>query len=245
MYPSVIHYKLDLLVRLIDTTTGMTVEERNVMFWRDGKAVRPVPRGSGNYVFLNCGREDCTLDIRVYGYDPCQASIRYETLDCKMPMREVFLIPSEDTGRGQPVITFSGRLSGMEAIQAVSLDAPCCTISEFNEKKRIMKLFTTHRSGMEDIYYGLIHPDRQDYEPFEVVRQTEDDSVEISRPLKEPFSVNHPIARVIFGRAAPDGSYCIRVRDNSDRLTYLIRYVAAGEVKFKTVDFHHLEGVRL
>ena len=39
MNASVIRFRLDLLVRLIDTTTGGSVEERNVRFFRDGKVV--------------------------------------------------------------------------------------------------------------------------------------------------------------------------------------------------------------
>ena len=78
MDASVIRCKLDLLVRLIDTTTGAEIEERNVQFFRDHKPVQPVPRGNGNYVFLNCGREDGSLDIKVWGFDPCQVSVEYD-----------------------------------------------------------------------------------------------------------------------------------------------------------------------
>ena len=67
MNASVIRFRLDLLVRLIDTTTGGSVEERNVRFFRDGKVVRPATRGGGNYVFLNCGRMDTIPSGCPYG----------------------------------------------------------------------------------------------------------------------------------------------------------------------------------
>ena len=245
MDASVIRCRLDLLVRLIDTTTGAAVEERNVRFFKDGREVRPVPRGNGNYVFLNCGREDGLLEVRAYGYDLCQKPVSYETLDSQLPIQEMFLIPSENMEKGQPVITFSGNLPGLETIQAVNLGSTRCCISGFDERKRIMKLFKTHRSGMDDLYYGLIHMDRQDYEPFTVVKEISENSVKISQPLKKPFSVNSPIARIIFGRVTPEGDYCIRVRDDSERLLYLIRYVEKGNEKFKIADFRHLEGVVL
>lgn len=245
MDASVIHYRLDLLIRLIDTTTGFEVEERNVRFWHEGREVHPVPRGSGNYVFLNSGREDGSLEVRVFGYDSCRVDIRYDALDSQLPIKEVFLIPSENTGKGMPVITFSGRLPGITAIEAVNLGSPCCCISEFDERKRIMKLFKTHRAGMEDIFYGLVHPDRKDYEPFEVVKGISESSVKIKEPLKEPFSVNSPIARIIFGRVTPEGDYCIRVRDDAERLLYLVRYVAEGNVKFQITDFHNLGEAKL
>ncbi|MDE6640503.1 MAG: hypothetical protein K2K63_08265 [Acetatifactor sp.] len=245
MDASVICFQLDLLIRLIDTTTGAELEERNVSFFRDGKPVRPIPRGSGNYVFLNCGREDGNLEIRARGYEPCQVSVEYEMLDRQLPVKEVFLIPSENMSGIQPIITFSGQLKGLESVQAVNLGSTCCCISEFDERKRIMKLFKTHRSGMDDIYYGLIHPDKQTYEPFEVVKEVSESSIKISQPLQEPFSVNSPIARIIFGMTTPKGNYLIRVRDDATRLLYLVRYVVKGSVKFKTVDFHNLEEEKL
>ncbi len=244
MEASVIRCRLDLLVRLIDTTTGAVVEERNVRFLRDKEQIRPIPRGSGNYVFLNSGREDFTLTVNARGYDICRKAVSYESLDRQMPIMEVFLIPSENT-TGQPVLTFSGRLSGMESIQAVSLGASRCCISEFDERRRIMKLFKTHRSGMDDIYYGLIHLKEGSFEPFEVVKEITADSVKVKEPLKEPFSVNSPIARIIFGRVTEEGDYVLRVRDDMERLVYMVRYVQEGSEKFKILDFRHLEEVTL
>lgn len=241
MDASVIRCKLDLLVRLIDTTTGAEIEERSVRFFRDHKQVRPVPRGNGNYVFLNCGREDGSLEIRAQGFDPCQVSVEYEKLDSQMPVVEAFLIPSESAASFRPVITFSGKLPGLESVQAVNLGQAYCCISEFDERKRIMKLFKTHKSGMDHIYYGLIHPERQDFEPFTVVKEISELSIKISQPLKEPFSVNSPIARIVFGRVTPEGDFVLRVRDDATRLLYLIRYVVEGNVDFKVVDFHRLE----
>ncbi|MCC8162376.1 MAG: hypothetical protein LIO86_04195 [Lachnospiraceae bacterium] len=238
MDASEIRHSLDLLVRLIDTTTGLTVEERNVRFWKDDRPVRPIPRGSGNYVFLNCGRADGELRVSVYGYEPYRMTIRYEGLDSRMPTKEAFLIPSESASGGQPVITFSGKLPGITEIQAVSPGHAGCCISGFDERKRIMKLFKTHRLGMDDIFYGLVHPQQQTYEPFEVVKELQDGSVKISRPLAEAFTVNAPVARIVFGSVSEDGSYLLRVRDDAENLVYLVRYVAEGKAAFRTVDFH-------
>ena len=245
MSESIIRCRLDLLIRLIDTTTGAEVEERNVRFWKKGQIIQPVPRGGGNYVFLNCGREDCELEIEVHGFERCIVSVLYENLDSLLPIKEVFLMPSENTGVGQHVITFSGMLPGIEEVQAVHLGVTRCCISEFDERKRIIKLFKTHKSRMTDIHYGLIHMDKQDYEPFTVEKEISNLSIKICQPLQQDFSVNSPIARVVFGSTTSEGKYCIRVRDNSTNLVYLVRYVVKGNVRFKTIDFHHLEGVKL
>lgn len=241
MSASVIRFRLDLLVRLIDTTNGESVEERNVRFFREGKTVRPVARGGGNYVFLNSGREDFGLEIRVYGYEPFRMSVQYETLNDRMPVVEAFLIPLENAPGGYPVLGLSGSLPGIQSIQAVNVNATCCCVSEFDERRRIMKLFGVHRSGLDGIYYGLIHPDRQDYEPFIIQKEIGTDSVKIDHPLKEPFSVNAPVSRIIFGSVTAEGDYCIRIRDDREHLFHLARYVVKGETRFRTVDFRHPE----
>ncbi|MCI9436364.1 MAG: hypothetical protein HFH85_04190 [Lachnospiraceae bacterium] len=245
MNASVIRFRLDLLVRLIDTTTGESVEERNVRFFRDAETVHPIPRGSGNYVFLNCGRTDSSLEVCVYGYEPFRMRVRYETLDEKMPVIEAFLIPSENAQGSSPVLGFTGNLPGIQSIQAVNVNKVCCCIGGFDERKRIMKLFGIHRLGMDGIHYGLIHPDRQDFEPFAVQKEISGDAVKIDHPLKEPFSVNAPISRIIFGSVTQEGDYCIRVRDDREQLLHLIRYVVEDEVKFRMVDFRHPESALL
>lgn len=239
MSASVIRFRLDLLVRLIDTTTGGSVEERNVRFFRNRKAARPIARGGGNYVFLNCGREDFILEVCVYGYEPFRMPVQYEALDEKLPVIEAFLIPSENAPGNCPVLGLSGNLPGIQSIQAVNVNATCCCISDFDERRRIMKLFGMHRSGMDGIYYGLIHPDRQNYEPFTIQKEIAKDAVKITHPLKEPFSVNAPISRIIFGSVSPEGDYCIRVRDDREHLLHLVRYVVGEETRFQMVDFHH------
>ncbi|MCD8067639.1 MAG: hypothetical protein LUE87_01850, partial [Lachnospiraceae bacterium] len=93
-------------------------------------------------------------------------------------------------------------------------------------------------------YYGLIHADRQNYEPFEVVKELPDGSVKISKPLAEPFSANSPIARIVFGMAGEQGDYVLRVRDDAETLIYMIRYVVRGAAKFRTVDMHRAEELK-
>ena len=126
MAASVIRAKLDLLIRLYDTTTGATVDERNVLFMRDGVPVRPESRGAGVYVFINTGREDFLMQIDVYGYDRYRTVIRYEELDEGLPACYVFLMPSENTIRGRNTLSFSGTLPFLKSIEAVNLNRSLC-----------------------------------------------------------------------------------------------------------------------
>lgn len=240
MSASTIHYRLDLVVSLIDTTTGKPVEERDVRFEKDGQMVHPAPRGSGNYVFVNSGREDHDLRVNVYGYDEYLIPVRYENLDERMPREEVFLIPSENTTKGSPVITFSGKLSGLQSVQAVDLNSTGCCISGFDSRRRIMTLIKSYRSDLEDVYYGLIDTKNRTFEPFVIEKKITEDSVKITRILERPFAVNSPITRIIYGVVGPDGRFCLRVRDDQTKRQFLVRYVVEGEERFAEVDFRDL-----
>lgn len=236
-----IRYTLDLLVRLIDTTTGTVVTERDVHFRRDGKEVQPVQRGSGNYVFLNTGREDWNLDVEVFDFEAAHAEIRYGELDHFLPIKDVFLIPSENTAKGESVLSLTGHLSGLEAIEAVRLGRSYCAVKSFDARKRIMSLFKANGPGMEETGYGLIHADNMTFEAFDVEKVVSPVSLKLREPLREEFRENAPIARIVHGRTDAQGNYLLRVRDDGTNLKYLVRYVVSGTPQFQVVDFQQPE----
>ncbi|MGN0343773.1 MAG: hypothetical protein ACI4EC_02310 [Lachnospiraceae bacterium] len=239
MEASTIHHRLDLVLQLVDTTTGNSVGEQDVRFFIEGRQCWPISRGGGNFVFINAGRSDCTLTLKVVGYEDAQVNVQYEKLDDVMPLLQVFLIPSENLAKGERLCSLTGKLQGLEEIEAVSLAQSNICFSDFNERKSLMKLFLAKgRLCMENVHYGLISVDRTYYEHFEVAGEVPPDTVKLKEPLKETFSVNSPISRVIFGNVSPGGSYLLRVRDDAEKLIYLIRYRVNGEIRFQTVDLH-------
>lgn len=235
-----IHFRLDLVLQLVDTTTGRAVTEQNVQYLADDETLKPIPRGNGTFVFINTGRRDRILTLKVAGYEPCQVEICYDMLDEAVPLKQVFLIPSENPPKGEALCSLTGQLSGLEELEAVSLSQSFFTISEFDERKRLMKLFVSQgRLIMENVHYGLLSQDRRRYEHFEVEEELPPNTVRIKKALEEPFSVNASISRVVFGTVSPDGSYLLRVRDSAKLLIWLVRYRVNGEYRFQTVDFHN------
>ena len=236
---STIRHRLDLVIQLVDTTTGAAVEEQDVRFFIKGKQCWPIPRGGGNFVFINTGRGDNTLTLKVYGYEDAVIDVQYEKLDKVVPLKQVFLIPSEKLAKGERLCSLTGTLQDLEEIEAVSLSQSNLCYSEFNEKKCMLKLFLARgRLSMENVHYGLISEDRGHYEHFEVLEEVPPNMVKLKEPLTETFTVNSPIARVVFGDVSPDGSYLLRVRDDAQMVRYLVRYRVNGEYRFQTVDFH-------
>ncbi len=243
MAASVLRARLDLLVRLFDTTTGANVEERTIVFKRDGIPVRPEPRDPGTYVFINTGREDFLMQIEVFGYEIYKTEVRYEELDERLPECDVFLMPSESMSRGEKMLSFSGTLPFLKKVEAVCLTRPVCIAKEFNAKTKDLTVFvnTGGRVSLNDRYYGLLCADKKSYEKIEVEKNISLQSVRLGGPIQEEQISNLPIMRVIFGSVSENGDYLLRVRDTGDGMRYLVRYEVGDEVRFMEMDFKDQE----
>ncbi len=240
---SVISAKLDLLIRLVDTTTGAAVDERNVVFTRNGEPFRPDGRGEGTYILINTGREDFLMRIKVFGYEEAVLNVKYESLDERLPEINVFLIPSENTMRGEGVLSFSGILPFLEAIEAVKPNRQLCVVKGFDPKKKLLTYFTQSGAFTEwdEAGYGMLHADKQSYENIAVVRRESQQTVELKEELKEENITNLPVLRIIHGKVDENGAFLLRVRDDGEDQSYLVRYTVNGEVRFQTVNFREPE----
>lgn len=231
---AVIRCRLDLLVRLIDTTTGQAITERNVLFKRGDTKLTAHGRGEGNFVFIDTGREDFLMTLSVFGYEDKLIDVKYENLDERMPSIDAFLLPAESTF---DIITLSGRRTGLVAVEAVQVGKPVCSISEFNKKDQKVTLFLPNKlMNMEGAHYGLLKGE-ESYEHIFVEKQFTPTLIKVKDPLEEEFTVNSPICRVVFGEVGPKGSFRLKVRDSGGDLRYLVRYQIKDKVKFKLIDF--------
>ena len=238
MEKAVIRAKLDLLITLKDSTTGFAVDERNVRFIRDGEAVAASARGEGSYVFINVGRENCLMQVIVYGYEPQTVWVDYEELDKVLPSIDVFLIPSENTSKGEALITLKGRLSGLEKLEAIHPGRAVASFRELDLKKRIMTVFAPNRrANLTDERYGLFNAEKTTFEIIEIEEELSDKKYRIRKNPEEEIPQNSQICRIIDGQIWEDGTYLFRVRDDGKNLRYLIKYVVNGQVRYKKVDF--------
>lgn len=238
--------KLDLLLNIYDATTGDAVNERNIRFLRDGELITAERRGGESYVFLNMGREDCLMQIDVYGYVTRTLSICYESLNSYLPELDVFLIPSENHRVGRNVLFLKGKLSGLLKLEALHPGRPVTGIKDFDAKKMTMSVFSPNRrASLTRQYYGLLHDDRASFEDIVVVDEVSGDSVKLREPIQEEFSPNAPICPVIFGQVEEDGSFILAVRDDGENLNYLVKYTTVERTGYQIIDFHDLHGVTL
>ncbi len=235
---SVIRARLGLLIWLIDTTTGASVEENNVQFFADGKRIYPEPRGSGCFVLINTEPADFCLDVAAYGFERKSIDVRFEELDDRIPTCVVFLIPSEKNAKGGSVTSIFGNLPFLESLEAVDPSRPVCRLSDFTAKTRKMTVIKQSGKTLEMDYsqYGLLQADGKRYEKIIVSDTDTVSKLTLKEPLKWPYTVNASLCRVIFGSVTPDGDYLLRIRDDSSKLSLLVRYAVKGEIYFQQID---------
>lgn len=238
--------RLDLMISIYDATTGNAVDESNIRFMRDDKLIIPERRGREAFVFLNMGREDCLMQIDVFGYISRKISVKYESLDEHMPALDVFLIPSENYRVGKNVLYFKGKLSGLLKLEALHPGRPVTSIKDFDAKKMTMSVFSPNRRvSLDRRYYGLIHGDKESFEDIIVTDEVKGDAIKLSEPIREEFSPNAPICPIIFGQVEEDGSFILAVLNDGENLNYLVKYETVGKTGYQIIDFHQLEGVEL
>ena len=238
---SIISYKLDLIITLVDATSGKTVTENDVIFFKDGNVLSPHKRGESTYILLNSGRDDFDLITKIRGYHQCRTPVRYEQMNENEPLVIVFLIPD---GRAMPNIDIcevSGRIPHLTEIEAIGLAAPRCCINDYNARRQEISVFQMEGSRyLEDVHYGILHAQEDTYEHIEIEKNIDTKKMKLKYPMEEPFQVNAPVCRVVFGNAERDGTYRIAMRKRSPDTPAIVRYRKNGSWYYLRCDFNEL-----
>ncbi len=240
---TVITAKLTLAVRLVDTTTGRELSENDISFYIDGGLVHPMKKGSGTYIFVNMSKEEFLMQICAYGFMDMDVKVDCKALDSRLPMFDVFLMPSEKNQIGGQVIEINGTLSGLESIQAININHPVGAFQSVVTKKDITKMtllpMTTGGGvALDSIAYAMLSKDQSRYEVFTVQEQDSKASVVLRSPLKYEHELNDRIFRIIYGRAGPGDDFRLKVRDDEATLNYLLYFKVGEDEYLRPVDFH-------
>lgn len=237
-----ISYQLDLVIAMVDATTGKDVTERNVTFYKNGEVLKPLPRGGSTYILLNNGREDFDLVTKARGYHDTITRIRYETMNEREPLAIVFLIPDQKMSQNISFCEVTGRIPKLSAIEAIGLGKPRCCINEYNVRRQEMTVFQMEGSRyLEDVHYGILHAQEDTFEHIEIESNLDVNKMRLKYPLKEPFEVNAPICRIVFGNVEDDGTYRIAMRRESPETPAILRYQKNGDWYYLKCDFNVLD----
>ncbi|MBQ7955240.1 MAG: hypothetical protein IJ282_05770 [Lachnospiraceae bacterium] len=233
-----ISYKLDLIVRLVDTTTGKRVGQKQIVFKIENQIIPFLRRDEGLYILLNQGRNDMVLEISAVGYLPIKQKICYEELSPKFPEVEVPLIPEVSTNGFVDMLTLEGCCPGLTSIEAVSLKKSYGVVDGYQERKQALRLY--YSKPLEESSYAILHEQQQEFEEFRIQKRLDKLSVRLTKPLTIPCRPEEKIARIVHGRVDADGRYLLRVLEEGGGTEYLVRYVVNGNASFKGISTESL-----
>ncbi len=240
---ALISYSLDLIVHLVDTTTGDPVTEHQVMFYHDSRLVTYVRKGDGLYVGMNMGKKDRELTVRVKGYLEAVTELCYEKLSGRYPEIFINLIPEMPAYGYVDLLELKGNLAGISSIDAVSMTDPHAMVQGYLEKKQQLKLLQSKKLTERD--YALIHDSPESFEEFHIQPVNHKQYLRLREPLQTVCKPEETVTRIIRGRTTGSGDYILRVRGDGRGTDYLVRYVVKGQTKFKRIVFDDPEHRRL
>lgn len=191
-------------------------------------------------MLLNRKRENCILQVSVYGYEDVEFTIDYEQLEANLPVKEVFLIPKENRVLENGPKTLQGVLPGINSLMAVPLMMNDCFTREYEERKRIISLLNTHHRQLEHKYYGIVPPAQKNFEVVEIVEQPSQTTIRLKDKLHKEFEPNSAVVRIVYGQVSNDGHYLMRVADNAEKLMYLVRYTVEDRELYQILDFRNV-----
>ena len=230
-------HRLDLALRLVDTTSGSNVSGRGVRISIDGDPVSFGEKQDQVLIFQNLEKRTFRLGITSREFEPVQLQVDLDGMKKDLPLLEVHLIPSRQYLGNTEFLTIEGKLDGIQELSAVRLGENACLIREIDPRKRLVKVFNPYHLALDRVQYALVDPDQKRYEPFHILRLVDDQTLKVDRTPEMPFRNYFPITARISGVTRPDGSYCLRVRDEGEEARWLVRWVTQGEVKFREIDF--------
>lgn len=230
-------HRLDLALRLVDTTSGRNVSGRDVEVFMDGKPVRFSEKAGQLLIFQGLEFRSFRLEIVSRMFERTEQKVELDALDKTLPLLEIHLIPRENYSIGVGLLSLTGTMPGIQELSAVRMGDNACLIREFDPRRRVAKIFNPHHLSLDRVQYALVDPDRCIYEPFQILRMMDEQTLKSDRILELPFKNYFPIASRVSGITREDGSYCLRVRDDATDARWIVRWVMNGQEHFRTIDF--------
>ncbi len=243
----------------MDTVSGSVISEENVTLMKNNTYLNAVKKGMGFYVLSNIERENFKLKVSANGYEYKEFQVNYEKLDSKIPAVYIQMMPKRSIKNDTAIWELKGNISGLDAIDAVSLKDSFLYFKEYRKEERVLSLFNYRESACTGRQYAVVNPEKTGYAVFEIQQELSDGELSDSRlsdsqlsdsqlsdrqwkinGIPEKFRIpNAVIARVIQGFTERNGDYVLRLkaendsrRDREKKNIYIVRCLVNGTEKF-------------
>jgi len=237
----VITWRLDMVLRLVDTSLGRVVSLRDLAVYADELRLKFLEKDTGTLIFQGLPKRQFQLRVVSAAYETAELPVDLDQLDKQLPLLDVHLIPKEKFPGGVQFLTVEGNLPGIRELSAVRKGDNSCMAREFDPRRRLLQLSNPRGLLLDRVYYAIIDPDQDTCEPIQIMKMVDKQTAKLKTPLQKEFKIYFPICPVVFGKTSSDGHYCLRVRDDGLNAQWLLRWVVGDEEFFKTVDFREEE----
>lgn len=232
MIVSTFNFTLDLVVKLIDTTTGSAVDARQIVFLERGEVLPLTWKAAGLYILMNHGKENMTLVVRAKGYEECIVNVDYALLDEREPTIEIPLIPLVDPMGYLNIKIITGNKKGLKSVAVVNTNDIFATVNLYSERKQAIKFINAR--ALDEEKFALISADQTSFEEFGFAKRIDPLNIKLKDPLVNPLvSPGQIVSRVIRGAVDDKGNYRIAVRINSSKDNFLVRYELEGDIPYQ------------
>lgn len=244
-----IRHQIDMAMILVDTVTGRRVDKADILFYNDlptgKKQIFPVNKGNGVHVFMNMEKENFWLEFSVKGYEPVRIYVDFGELLTGLPIKEVFMMPSERSDYRDMLLSVSGKLPGLITVSGMNLSEVRAHAVRFEERHCLLRVFEEgFRLNQEGSPYGVVNQEEESYQIFSIKTVLPSREIILRAPLEEEVVRNSPIARLSYGLVKEDGSFVFKVLNEIKDLNYLLRFDFEDKVLYKKIDFKKQEEIK-
>jgi len=240
----IVRHNLGLVMKLYDSVSGKSITDRSVRFSLSGNMKPPLSKEAGTYLFLNIPKDNFDFEVNVHGYEPMSGRIDFAEIGERLPLKELFMIPLESSDSPRTFLTVSGKLEGIEEIEAVPTFEAICNVKEFNSRKLQLTLYNPRNAALSQVHYGLLDNQGEYYDKIEIVEEISPSKLILKSIPEHSCVVNQRVMKIIHGQIKQDGTYLLKVAESS-QAEYLLRYVVNKTVYFQRMDFHQPEELRI
>lgn len=237
-----IQCKAFVAFQVVDSSTGRAVSSGKVNLLSGGKPLPLLRKNGGMCVVLESAELPPTVTAEVLGFEPMDIPLTATTRWNRPTI--LHLVPQDS--RYQRYYTLKGQLDGLTELSCLDSSGNYMGFKALDKKREKLTVFNRYNKAIDRTHYGIIASDGQSFSPFTAypTRSAEELQIEDLDPQVSP-QVNDTIAPVIYGMVSPDGTYLLRVSQDTTSAPYLVRFVINGIPQFKILDFRSQENTTL
>lgn len=230
---------VDFALLIRDDFSGKIIDSADLQFHIDGRAVSPLRKDDGFFVFLGDRGELKELSVSSIKYETTKATIDPAQIPETEPILNLRMLRKHNVyfdDTGAVIKGNSSKLKGSQCeLRCYAVDGPVLKLSniENNEKSSIITVTGFTFQNLKGLKFSM--GEGKAREIFVITSKTSHNTYELDRILSFPHKNGELMTRVYSGQSESDGSYSIFVDSGQEDKIKKIEYLREGKVKWASL----------